>query len=503
MAAVVILSAYPFDDAYIHLRLARNLAIFGEPYFNLGERVMSGSSPLWLLWLAAVIRVTGHGSTIVAVATECLVIAAVFVTAEGFLAHACGRRWQTFVAALVVSILALPSAGGLMETPLAIALFFGGLWAYRWGGFVSAGVLLGLASAVRLEMVLPAVGALVLAPDARARGRLVVGMGPVWLAQTAGLYLAFGAFLPHAMVAKAIVYQLDRSDLLTMGPQELGRRTGACLVSILGLTTAFGAARLLPRACRRGDNLSAASLLLAALPLGLLGIYFVRVPLIFPWYWTLSVGPMALFAADQWTATTSVTASRTSRTRIVQAASAVAILLLAWSSVLSVESASCGRLERSPWVMENARTRTYLNIGSLLAERCPGATVGAAEIGALGWTYPGKILDGAGLASPEVLPYHPLRVPDERPSGGVGAIPGRAFAALRPDVVVSMDLFAVDFVRKSATLAGLSDYVLWWKEPVFARGLAATLPGGLWGSRWTAVFARSGRCRVPDDLPRN
>jgi hypothetical protein len=37
VAAVLVLSAYPFDDAFIHLRLARNLAFRGEPYFNLGE----------------------------------------------------------------------------------------------------------------------------------------------------------------------------------------------------------------------------------------------------------------------------------------------------------------------------------------------------------------------------------------------------------------------------------------------------------------------------------
>jgi hypothetical protein len=140
-------------------------------------------------------------------------------------------------------------------------------------------------------------------------------------------------------------------------------------------------------------------------------------------------------------------------------------------------------------VLENARTRTYLRIGTVLAERCPGSIVAAPEIGALGWTFDGKILDGEGLASPEVLPFHPLKVPDERPTGGLGSIPGRAVAALRPDVVVSMEVFSTDFTRKAAILPGLADYALWWKEPVFATDVPGR-PAVLWGSKWTLVFSR-------------
>jgi hypothetical protein len=168
-----------------------------------------------------------------------------------------------------------------------------------------------------------------------------------------------------------------------------------------------------------------------------------------------------------------------------------ATMAFACASVISAGAAVSGRLEQSPWLMENARTRTYLRIGTDLADRCSGVVVAAPEIGALGWTFDGKILDTEGLASPEVLPFHPLRVPDERPSGGLGSIPGRAIAALRPDVVVSMEVFSTDFVRKSATLPELSDYALWWKEPVFADDLhLPNLPAALWGSRWTMVFSR-------------
>ena len=495
VAAVLVLSAYPFDDAFIHLRLARNLAFRGEPYFNLGERVMSGSSPLWLSWLSAIFRVTGHASAWAAIITECLVIAAVFFTAEGFLARPRFRSWMTLIAAFTVAALALPSAGGLMETPLAIALLFGGLWAYSSGRLVGAGVLLGLAGAARFEMLLPAIGALVLAPDWRARTRLFAGAGPVWLAQAAILYSAFGSVLPHTMTAKAIVYQVQRSDMLNMVPPELGKRVAAAMIFILGLSTTVEAVPLVPTAFGARDRSQMALLVLAAFPLGLLAIYAVEASFIFPWYWVLSLCPMALFAWSRVLERGSLSGVRNGVGVAADSVfSAIAVLALAWASVISVQAVLAGHLERSQWVMENARVRSYLTIGTVLAKRCPNAVVGAAEIGALGWTFSGKILDGVGLASPEVLAYHPLRVPEERATGVIGAIPGRAFATFRPDVVVSMDVFAGDFVSKAAVLPGLSDYVVWWKEPVFAAGLARSLPETLWGSRWTVVFARAGRC---------
>jgi hypothetical protein len=116
--------------------------------------------------------------------------------------------------------------------------------------------------------------------------------------------------------------------------------------------------------------------------------------------------------------------------------------------------------------------------------------IAAPEIGALGWAFRGRILDGDGLASPEVLPYHPLRVPDERPSGGVGSIPGRAVAALQPDLLVAMEVLAADFTNKAKVLPELSAYALWWKEPVLAPDSRLTLPAMLWGARWTLVFSR-------------
>jgi hypothetical protein len=249
------------------------------------------------------------------------------------------------------------------------------------------------------------------------------------------------------------------------------------------------------------DHSQRAMLLLGAFPLTLVAVYLVRVPLIFPWYWPLSLCPMALLAWSQFLESGfSMTSWRGKRRPPFPELAVAAGLLLACAAIFSAGCAFCGRLELSPWILENARTRTYLRIGTVLNQRCPDAVVAAPEIGALGWTFFGKILDGGGLASPEVLPFHPLQVPEERPMGGLGSIPGRAVAAFRPDVVVSMEIFSTDFTAKAATLPGLSDYKLWWKEPVFGPDLPPSLPGELWGSRWILVFARPGRSRMGDSV---
>jgi hypothetical protein len=45
----------------------------------------------------------------------------------------------------------------------------------------------------------------------------------------------------------------------------------------------------------------------------------------------------------------------------------------------------------------------YLEIGSRLGRIAPNCTVAATEIGAVGYAYPGRILDLVGLVSPEVI----------------------------------------------------------------------------------------------------
>jgi hypothetical protein len=73
-----------------------------------------------------------------------------------------------------------------------------------------------------------------------------------------------------------------------------------------------------------------------------------------------------------------------------------------------------------------------------------------SEIGALGHSFHGYVYDGLGLTNPDALKYHPMKVPQARHSGDVGAIPAGYVNEKHPDVIVSYDTFAEAVLRSSA-----------------------------------------------------
>jgi hypothetical protein len=241
---------------------------------------------------------------------------------------------------------------------------------------------------------------------------------------------------------------------------------------------------------------------LGAPPAALALVYAATRPLIFPWYWPLALFPAVLgtaVVAVRWRAGAAAWPSR--RARLAwRAAAAVAMVPVAGAAASAVETArdlralTLGGAPPTVAVAANARTRTYLEIGAALAACRPGAVL-AAEIGALGWTHRGRIIDGAALVSPEVLPFHPLRVPDERRAGTVGAYPARAVAALRPDLVVALEVFNSDLAAKAPADPALGRYAVLHARPVFSPSLAALrLPPDLWYSRAVLVLGDPARC---------
>ena len=123
---------------------------------------------------------------------------------------------------------------------------------------------------------------------------------------------------------------------------------------------------------------------------------------------------------------------------------------------------------------------------------CPHGTLLTSEIGAIGWTYRSKIVDGLGLVSPEVLRYHPLRVPSQRASGGIGAIPAQAIVDLRPDLVVGMETLLSDFLAQREGNSALARYQLIDERPAIVdHGVSHVL----WNSHSVLVFARPDACR--------
>ena len=89
-----------------------------------------------------------------------------------------------------------------------------------------------------------------------------------------------------------------------------------------------------------------------------------------------------------------------------------------------------------------SHVKTYRYVGEILNEEYPNATLLTSEIGGLGYSFSGKIMDAAGLASPDALKYHPMEVPEQRASGDNGAIPPGYVKETSPDLIVTYDCFA-------------------------------------------------------------
>ena len=209
--------------------------------------------------------------------------------------------------------------------------------------------------------------------------------------------------------------------------------------------------------------------------------------LVFPWYVPLMVFPITL--AGVALAVDSAAAGR--RAAAISLGILALLAALPQARVGLGETTAClrDRPADSEHVSENARVVAYAELGTRLALMCPHATVMAPEIGALGWTFPGKIVDAVGLVSPEVLPFHPLAVPQQRRNHHIGGIPFAAVAAFQPDVIVTMSTFTADLAANGPALAALG-YQVRLSVPVHNAELRALgLSGNVFGSDRIGVLA--------------
>ena len=137
-----------------------------------------------------------------------------------------------------------------------------------------------------------------------------------------------------------------------------------------------------------------------------------------------------------------------------------------------------------------ARVKMYQKIGNLLNTEYPHKTLLTSEIGALGYTFQGEILNSAGLASPSSLGYHPMKVPEERPSGSVGGIPPEYVKANLPDLIVSYDVFAQALLKDDV----VNRYNAIMIPALLPEDAVVSGKNTIWSSKYLGVYIR-------DDLP--
>ncbi len=415
----------PNDDAFITYRVARNLASGLGPVFNPGERVLSITTPGYMLLLAAsswlsrdfvALAMLWNGLALLALGA--LLIDASRAGPQGR-TPALAALAATVAVALTLSNNLLSAAVG-METPLYMAALLAVFAAYRRAlqqPSQSDRWLLATAAAAAI--------AFLLRPDGLLAG-LVVGLH--WLATQRrvpwrvlgfGLLLAlpwvifawayYGSPLPNTLAAKISQGLPDRAgqwgqQLWSVGSAWVRANLLAALLAAAGIVLALwrtGAS------ATPGQRVRRLLLLWAVLYVGIHGALRVRG---YFWYYLPLLPVVALLAGDgaagvvRWLARQPGPVWRIARTLVV------AGLLI--GLFYPVVDAARGLATSEP---PGQRQMAYQRTGLLLRELCqqPGREpVGMTEIGILGYVSDCRILDFSGLLQPAIA-HLPLPAADK------------------------------------------------------------------------------------------
>ncbi len=119
----------PFDDAFIHMRISRNFAELGLPYFNINDPVMGSSSHTWILLLSTLFSIFGAKIKIVLL-LQFVVFSTLFYFLRKLLSHKFSKLASTLLSVLLIHVTLNQSVLGLMESSL-LCLFFTLYLTYR------------------------------------------------------------------------------------------------------------------------------------------------------------------------------------------------------------------------------------------------------------------------------------------------------------------------------------------------------------------------------------
>jgi hypothetical protein len=371
-----------------------------------------------------------------------------------------------------------------METPLA--LLIAGLGTYfllqsKPSGFA----LIGLAAYIRLELlILLALTSLFIVLQRqfhlqRIIGYIALGTLPLLIFD---LYF-FHTVVPHAIAAKSITYSIVwwqpavnmlffslRTILFNNIVFYFGIGTTLLSIALITTVTALREWKVSKRVW---------PILFCLWSLLVVGGYILGHANIFEWYIPLYTIPL-LVACFLCSISTDYP-----RNMVIRGLLYVLFLISA-ISMTRVVYASVYNPSAYSFFEPGSRVKVYLNIGTILNDEYPDATLLTSEIGGLGFAFRGRILDAVGLASTDALDFHPMKIPEQRSSGTTGAIPPGYVKLNTPDLIVSYDSFAQALLKDEV----IQQYNIVLIPAYLPEDAIYSEDRTIWGNRYLRVYIR-------------
>jgi hypothetical protein len=413
---------FPLDDAWIHQTYARNLGTLGQFAFIPGQPSAGSTSPLWTLLLAVgyLFRIEYHiwtyalGAGLLGVnawlayrlvltlwpeRTRAALLAGIFVALEWHLAWAAASGMET----LLFSALALAVFVIAPERSFLIGLTVG----------VSV-----LARPDGLTLLPFALARTFLSRPRGLRGLLdgCLGFGVVFLPYLAFNYWLAGSLWPNTFYAKAAEYAVRRELPLLTRLIQLGPLPFVGAQALLGPGIFLTVWRS-GRAGRWG------ALLPAGWVIAFVAAYVVRLPVTYQHgRYLIPVIPVLIALGVGGTAEWLNIAAPQLLPRVLSRAWLAATGLL----VAVFWFIGAGAYARDVQIIETEMVATarWVNVNTP-----PEALIAAHDIGALGYFGGRRLLDMAGLVSPEVIPF----IRDERRLGDWLTASGAEYLVTFPD----------------------------------------------------------------------
>ena len=486
--------SYPIDDAYIHLRIARNFVEHGQPFFNSGEKVMGSASHLWVNLAALLISLEPKH-------LEYLRYPIFLFCSGTYFCCVSLLRWKfsplkaAVIACALIHFVSLSSSTGMMEVSLAMLLYFGCLVCYTKKQWLAVGFLSSLAIWTRPEFSIFFVTILFYAKDRSAQKKILLGFFPAATLYLFYVFYYFGTIIPFPAISKQHVFK-------TTALSNFGNGAGATVLEINWISRLltmigvnfhgwnnffsmtvflFFAGYLLWRSMQNGIASWVRVTVISSLLLQLL--YTGRGTTIFPWYVPLYLLPLGLASF------------------LLLEKKFLLTYLLAGSLCYPVPVEIGLRniyalITTKVYLQENyrlgGRVQQYLKIGEMLQQKMPNATVMTPEIGGLGWAFHGKIIDSAALVSPDFLKYYLNQTAKQAIERFFVRIPLAAIQEFNPDMIVGLNVWTTE-VANAIKTGQLRGYHLVKSYPIVPpEQLRVGESVTFWGSSSIEVYAKNG-----------